>query len=175
MRSSTIWQQLKVEIPLIVSRAYEMCSSNPRNPTTWCWMSSREVACSIFVVFSMTQLGIEPITSQSQGRHTTPRLFLIVRFKIINMSKYVAYFQTEDHQAEVPCSRNLKIWFTPNTGFKELCHLNPLKKIGTIYSLFWNHKNRFNSYIYFWKTANRTEYHLRVWHEPEGFSVRRSA
>lgn len=99
----------------------------------------------IFIVASMTQLGIEPTTSQSQGRHITPRpMSRLARFKIINISKFVTYFQTEDHQAKVPRSRNLKIWLTPNTRFKELCHLNPLKKTGTIYCLFWNHKKRFN-------------------------------
>ena len=39
-----------------------------------------------------------------------------------------AYLQTEDHQAEVSLSRNLKIRVTPYVRLQELCHLNPLKR-----------------------------------------------
>lgn len=40
----------------------------------------------------------------------------------------VTHLETEDHQAELTLSSNLKIWVTPQIGLKELCHLNALKK-----------------------------------------------
>lgn len=39
----------------------------------------------------------------------------------------VAYFETEDYQAELALYRNLKIWVILQVTLKELCHFNPLK------------------------------------------------
>lgn len=42
----------------------------------------------------------------------------------------LTYFQSEDHQAELGLSGNLKSWVSPNISLKQLCHPNSLKEDG---------------------------------------------
>lgn len=71
-------------------------------------------------------------THLSQQLLTTKRLVASFTWNRVNadvllVENHATYFQTEDHQAEVPLRRNLKVMVSLDVGLQELCHLDALK------------------------------------------------
>lgn len=88
----------------------------------------------------------------------------------------VTHLETEDDQAELTLSSNLKVRVTPQIGLKELCHLNALKKTRgkkkacRIRNVIFERRINLETWLF-----RETGSLLHVEYEPEGFSDQSSA